>query len=582
MAHLRRRGPDGEGTSVCPSGHAALGHTRLAILDLSPAGAQPMASEDGQVVVTYNGEIYNAPDLREQLESLGHRFVSRSDTEVLLHGYRAWGARGMLDRLRGMFALVLWDAPARRAVAAVDHAGMKPLLWASTADGVFVASDLDALCAVLPERPALDPIGLGHVLCLGYCPAPWTVRRGVRKLGPGEGWTWSPGGEPRSFRHWAPPHEAGPASEPFDPLWEQIVREHTLADVPLGLLLSGGLDSSAVALALARQGAAVDCTTIALPGAADEAPSAGETAALLGLRHRSVALEAGDAPGLLREAAGVFDEPQGFGALLTMTRVASAARRGGKAVLAGDGGDEAFAGYLWHRAEPRGVWGAGIGAETERLVASADATGAVRQRAMRSLADRSFLHAYLQSVMPRFHPAEAAAMLAPLGGGYDETVYAEWLAPHDRARAPWPRRAQLLDLAGFCAGSILPKLDRATMGHGLELRAPFLDRRVLEWALARPVEAGETDASTAKPPVRRYLAGRVPGRVLTRDKQGFSLRLGQPDLFSGMLPWLGTTRLVRDGVLGPGWEGFVAPDAPNREGRAFVLCMLGAWAEERI
>lgn len=580
MARLRPRGPDGEGRFDCPSGHASLGHTRLAINDCSQAGAQPMASEDGAVVVTCNGEIYNAPALRAELSRRGHCFASGSDTEVLVHGYEEWGERALLERIRGMFSFVLWDSRARRAVAAVDHAGMKPLAWASTPSGVFVASNLDALRAILPVRPPLDPIGLGHVLCLGYCPAPCTVWSGVQKLGPGEGWTWSPGDAPTLFRHWQPPEDAGPGGEPFASLWEQVVHEHTLSDVPLGLLLSGGLDSNAVALALARGKHPVSCTTLALPGAADESALAEQTAAALGLPHRRVPIDAGEAPELLRTAAALFDEPQGFGALLTMTRVAIAARQTGKAVIAGDGGDEALAGYLWHRAPPAHPPAADR--EAERRAGTGAAAGEVRRLAMSSLAGRSFLHAYLQSVMPRFHPVEAGAILEPLGAEYDEATYVEWLAPSDRPAAPWPRRAQRLDLRGFCAGSILPKLDRATMGMGLELRAPFLDRRVLEWALSRPVEPGETDAATSKPVLRRYLTGAIPPRVLSRDKQGFSLRLGRTDLFSNMLGRLGSMRLFREGVLSSDWRGFVAPDAPWREGRAFALCMLAAWAEDRL
>jgi asparagine synthase (glutamine-hydrolysing) len=583
LARLSRRGPDGAGQWRSPSGEALLGHRRLAVLDVSDAGRQPMTSENGRVAVVFNGEIYNAPALRAELAAHGHRFASLADTEVLVHGYEQWGSRGLLERIRGMFAFVLWDEDTRRALAAVDHAGMKPLVWSLAGGALRIASDCDALRENLPENPPLDPVALCHVLCLGYCPAPSTVWRGVSKLCPGHAMVWSPGAAPEIFRHWAPPEcdGAAPAAAEFDELWESVVSEHLHSDVPVGLLLSAGLDSSAVALALARAGRAIPCTTLALPGGADESGVAGATAAALGHPHRRVALDHADVPDLLTRAAEAFDEPQGFGALLTMTRVAEAVRAQTKVVLAGDGGDEAFAGYAWHRTPPRAPAASGPTVDAARL-ADPDTPPAAREQALAQLAGRSFVHAYLQAVMPRFHPAEAASLLSPLGARYDEEAYASWLAHEDRPALPWPRRAQRLDLAGFCPGSILPKVDRAAMRVGLEVRTPFLDRRILEWALARPADPAELDACSAKPPLRRYLRGRVPDDVLRREKQGFSLRLGRTDTFTSMDGWLATTKLVREGVLAETWRTFIAHGVPNREGRAFALCMIAAWAEARL
>jgi asparagine synthase (glutamine-hydrolysing) len=384
------------------------------------------------------------------------------------------------------------------------------------------------------------------------------------------------------FRHWEPPEATqDPDSQrPFDDLWSEVVAEHLVSDVPVGLLLSGGLDSTAVALAIANSKPRVCCTTIALPGSADESPAAAQTAAMLGLPHSRVALGVQDVPALLSDAAAAFDEPQGFGALLTMTRVAQAARARGKVVLAGDGGDEAFAGYTWHRRSINRPPTTDATAAAQTADPFADNT--VREAALQDLAAHSYAHAHLQAVMPRFHPAEAQSLLAPLGARYNEHLYASWLAEEDRKDLPHARRAQRLDLLGFCAGSILPKVDRAAMGVGLEVRTPFLDKRLLSWALAQPASPVELDAATSKPVLRTFLAGRVPEGTLSREKQGFSLRLSRADVFTSMEDWLAQTKLMTSGVLNEHWRGFVGPGSPSREARMFALCMMAAWAEVRL
>jgi asparagine synthase (glutamine-hydrolysing) len=582
MARLSRRGPDGSGQWRSPTREALLGHTRLAIIDLSEAGRQPMTDPLARIAVAFNGEIYNAAALREELEGAGCALRSRSDTEVLVHGYLHWGMEGLLRRLLGMFAFVAWDELRGECFAGVDHAGQKPLYWSSAGGALYLASDGDALRELLPHRLPLDSTGLCHVLCHGYCPPPRTVWRGMAKLGPGQALRFRPGdSSPVVWRHWTPPEEVRPADdgEAFEALWERVVEDHTVSDVPVGVFLSGGLDSTSVALALSRAGRHLPCFTLALDSAEDESPAAARSAAALGMPHARIPFGAQDLEETLGQVADSYDEPQGYGALLTAVAIARAARKHGKVMIAGDGGDEALAGYAWHRgaAETRPDPRAG---ELGGAVQRPEASGAVRGAALKALASLSFLHGHLQRVFPRFHPGEAAALIAPLGARYDEHTYAAWAGEHDRPWLPMPRRAQRLDLMGFCAGSILPKIDRASMGVGLELRAPFLDRRMLEFGLSRPVEAGELDGAS-KPLLRGYLAGRAPAEVLSRPKQGFSLRLGG-DVWSGRLPRLREMRLVRDGLLHPEWESFVAPDAPYRASRIMLLCMIAAWAESRL
>lgn len=579
---LARRGPDGTSTHRSSDGFCWLGHTRLAINDLSPAGDQPMHAPG--VVAICNGEIYNAPDLRAQLQALGHRFSSTCDTEVIVHGYRAWGIDQLLDRVLGMFALVLWDDRERVLHGAVDHAAIKPLVFHTGRDRLTIASDCDALRAMLDDSPALDGVGLCHVLCLGYCPAPKTVWTGISKLGPGERLVWTPGAPVRVIRWWSPRQDTADPDEPFANLWQTVIDDHLQSDVPVGLLLSGGIDSACVAagLAHAQTDRPVSCITLGLDSDDDETPAAAAVAEHLGLAHRRVAMGSAEAHDELTRAARAFDEPQAFGALLTMTAVARAAREHGTVFLSGDGGDEAFAGYTWHRAHPEG-WNTPIDPAEHtalmRRVAQPSTDAPTRFAALDALGRLSPMHSYLQAVMPRFHPAEACAMLAPLEPDYDESVYGDWAMPLGDAALPWPRWAQRVDLGSFCAGSILPKVDRAAGAAGLEVRVPMLDRRVLAWAFAQRIRSAELRAQSSKPALRDYLKGRVPPEVLRRPKQGFSLRLREPRPWSQLLPMVDRSPLAE--VLHPRWRRFVEPDVPFAEAKRFALCMLGAWTSAR-
>jgi asparagine synthase (glutamine-hydrolysing) len=552
-----------------------------------------------------------------------------------VHGFGRWGFRSLLDRLRGMFALVLLDQRELAApvlYAAVDHVGMKPLVWwFDTTDRTHgprlaIASDSDALLGLLSDDPSftrrLDGQALAHVLSLGYCPAPWTVWRGVHKLAPGQMMTWRRAGTaaaaaPMIERYWSPPEVLEPASPTseqhgFESLLRSVVDEHLLSDVPVGLFLSAGLDSSSIALALAQGGHADDVTAYTLSPAGadpaiDEAPTAAAMCRAMMMRHRTIPFEPGDVQDTLRLAAQAFDEPQGFTALLTAIRIArqtrlgdpttGSSRPGPTVVLAGDGGDEALAGYPWHTqsSHPLALHeidgsrrAATISRQDLDRLADPACDAALRSAALHQLGATSYTHRYLCRVFPGFHPGESRALLAGLEPEYDESVFASWLGTDDRPALPHPRRSQRLDLFGFCAGSILPKIDRSAMIVALELRAPFLDRRVLEWSLTRSVHPDETVPGAGKPRLRAMLssgvrAGLVPPQTLSRPKQGFSLKLPARDTFQLLAKaTLTGSRVVRDGVLRHDWSSFLPADPEAREIRAFTLCMLGAWYEARV
>ncbi|MBY0262371.1 MAG: asparagine synthase C-terminal domain-containing protein, partial [Phycisphaerales bacterium] len=468
-----------------------------------------------------------------------------------------------------------------------------------------LASDCDALRALLPSAPALDPSSLIRVLTYGYCPAPHTMWSGVRKLGPGQRLHWKHSEPaPQLVSWWHPPQTLAPSATTdldADTRLTNVCAEHLIGDVPVAMFLSAGIDSAAVALALHRSGAdmsritALTLSTGDSTDGGDESADAADLAHRLGMPHRVVPF----APADLREsvdlAARLYDEPQGYTALLTAARIAAATRAAvpdAKVVLSGDGGDEAFAGYAWHMPSthplaldapltPDDIEHARLAA----LVASPDARGRDRIAANLAWSHRSVLHRYARRLFDGFHPAEAAALVGAASTTLDDDLHA-WLGDADRPSLPWPRRAQRLDILGFCPGSITPKLDRACMGVGLELRCPLLDRRVLDWSLARPIDPRERVAASSKPSLRDFLArgmrdGLVPNAILARPKRGFSLRLSDADAFEPLTAMIDASPLVASGTLRPDYQRFIPAHPETRQARLALLANLAAWHQHR-
>jgi asparagine synthase (glutamine-hydrolysing) len=429
--------------------------------------------------------------------------------------------------------------------------------------------------------------------------------RGVKKMSPGTWMEWRVGDEagPRVRRWWSAPEsvDGGEREGEFEGVLGEVAREHLIGDVPVGMFLSAGLDSSSIAVSLKRGGARMDAVrafTLATRDVSDEDVIARDLAARVGMPWSRVGFGSGESMAAMRETAGAFDEPQGYTALLTATRIARVMREqasGIKVVIGGDGGDEALGGYAWHRdavTHPLSLAGfVSPTAEDVReharlvdVVARIDASDAERGGALHALGRMSYVHRYLVRTFGGFHPAEAAALC---GTSAAEAMdgFASWLEPEDRSGMPSIRRAQRLDVMGFCAGSILPKLDRACMSVGLELRSPFLDRRVLEMGMRRGVEDGEMDGRGSKPGLRRMLSrgveeGLVPREVLERGKQGFSLRMPGED-FESLAAMIDSSRLVGAGIVRRDWARFVPRAAEARRVRLFTLGMLAAWYETR-
>ncbi len=541
-----------------------------------------MGNEDGSIHLVCNGEIYNYPILRDRLEGLGHIFRSRSDNEAILHAYEAWGDR-FLEELEGMFAFALWDERNKKLLLARDRLGIKPLYYASMNGGISLASELRALLPLLPRIPDPDPIALAYVMTLGYIPSPSSVWRGVSKLEPAHALTWMPGKGVFKWRYWEPPRQIDPRRESDTGEWketfETVLGEHLLSDVPIGLLLSGGLDSTSLAVGLKELGHQTKAITVSFPGTKfDEAPVAEEVTNHLGIQWRRVSLRVQDVEELLEQTAVIFDEPQGYSALLSMNMVCREASREFKVVLAGDGGDEVFGGYTWYRNLD---WpGDSRASRIRPLIApliQRGISGRLTRMAMRIFEGQSPLHRHAMRLFPRFLPEEAMGLLEPLKCSFGDEEMLEPLKRHFEPKLPLLRAFQRIDLMTFCSDSILAKVDRASMATSLEVRVPFLDRRIIEWGLSRPVSSYHIDES--KPALRDYLRNRVPQSVFGHPKQGFSLRVLDDFDWTSAIERIRKGTWVQEGYWGSSWERLISPDMPYRNARIWVLLILTLWGD---
>lgn len=561
---LRHRGPDGEGFHQ--EAHLALGHRRLAIVDLA-GGVQPMATADGEVVVCFNGEVYNhASSLRPELEAAGHLFRTRSDTESLLHGWREWGV-GLLDRLDGMFAFALWDRGRGELLLARDRLGEKPLHTALLPDGTIAfASELAGLLTLPGLSRRLDPAAAEDFLALGYIPDPATIYAAIRRL-PAAHFLLLRRGEPglpAPRRYWHPPTAApAPGGTPDAVAAAAELRRHLaesvderlMSDVPLGAFLSGGVDSGAVTAfaAAARGGVPLDTFTIGFPGADDERPVAAEVARRLGTRHRD---EAGTADYInaAHDIARLFGEPFGDHSAVPTLGVCSMARRHVTVALSGDGGDEVLGGYRRHR------WHALVDGIRRHLPAPLrrHAVGALARaypkldraprwlRARHTLTELSLDSAlgYYRMVC-KIQDDRRRALLAPgfragLEGHDPARPVAEAIDacdPDDPLLA-----AQYADITTYLPGDILVKTDRTSMAVSLELRPPMLDHAFVAWGLALPA-ALKLKGGVGKRVLREALGPELPAELLWGRKRGFAAAIGG-QLRSG-------AEAVRARLLGP-------------------------------
>ncbi|MFN3249937.1 asparagine synthase (glutamine-hydrolyzing) [Roseibium album] len=526
---MRTRGPDSEGFLELTDGRGGncyLAHRRLAIQDLSENGSQPMRSADGRYTIVYNGEVYNAQSLRKQLEQLGTRFKSTSDTEVILEGYSCWGAE-VVQRLNGIFAFAIWDQYENRFFLARDRLGVKPL-YLSESPGFFAfASDLRAL-RHLGLGSEIDTQALCLYLALGYIPAPRSIWAGITKLEAGQFLSWRAGEESVVTQYWEAPDDTDFEGKPeaIEDLIDNVVEEQLLSDVPVGLFLSGGLDSSLLASSLVARGRANDnlvAITAAFPGndRGDEAPIAKRTAKQLGI-HLECLPFSSDVDPYFDAAVAAMDEPIAFNAIVTQAGVSQLASEAGlKVVLTGDGGDEVFGGYTWHypsARKPPSLFDLCFGNffDLRMVKRKISELKAARFEA------KSEYFSYMRSVFSALRPDEISGIQTGSRAAQIEELLLEVFERHNAARLPDKRRWQRIDLYTFCQDVVLPKVDRTGMAYSIEARPPLLDHRIVEWGLSRPLS--DPFDAFPKNAVRQILKKRGLGFLLNEPKRGFSLK----------------------------------------------------------
>jgi asparagine synthase (glutamine-hydrolysing) len=555
------RGPD-EGGMHCEPG-IGLGHRRLSIIDLS-SGQQPLFNEDGSVVVVFNGEIYNYQDLVKELTALGHTFRTHSDTEAIVHAWEQWGEE-CVQRFRGMFAFAIHDRNRETLFLARDRFGKKPLYYSLLPNGRLIfSSELKALLEVSDVSHEVDPTAVEDFFAYGYVPDPKSILRSVRKLPPAHVLTWRRGArEVHPREYWDLTFDAGAAMKESDATRELVdrlreaVRIRLISEVPLGAFLSGGVDSSAVVSMMAgiSREPVKTCSISFGDPKFNEANYAREVADRYHTDHRVQQVESDDFD-LLDKLAEIYDEPFADSSAIPTYRVCELARRNVTVALSGDGGDEVFAGYRryrWHVYEervrsrfPQFLRGPLFGF-LGRAYPKADwAPKVFRAKTTFQALARDSLAGYFHSVSvmsdevrrPLYTPAFRRAL-----DGYEAI---ETLRAHvGRTPADDPlSRAQYLDFKTYLPGDILVKVDRASMAHALEVRAPLLDHELVEWAARLPSALRFTNGEP-KYIFKRAMEPFVSKDILYRPKMGFAVPLAS---------WLrGPLReRVRASLLGPG------------------------------
>lgn len=571
---LEHRGPDDEG-SVQLDG-VTLGMRRLSIIDVE-GGHQPMHNEDSRIWVVQNGEIYNHLELRHELVAAGHIFSTRSDTEVLVHGYEEWG-EAMVERLNGMFAFALHDRRRGVVLLARDRMGIKPLHYAVDGSRLVFASELKALLVDPALRRGVDPVALDQYLALEFVPSPLSMVRGISKLPPAHTLMWSIAEGTHSLRrYWEPSLREGADSvrsaRSLDSQCEELlgvlresVRKELISDVPLGVFLSGGIDSSAVAAMMTQLGSDVKSFSVGFADRSfDESEFARKVAQHLGTDHHELVLEPEMLLGLIPKLPSLLDEPLGDASIIPTYLLSEFTRRHVKVALGGDGGDELFAGYPTLQAHRLAAYyGRVPGALRRGLVEPVVRRLPVSRgnlsfdfRAKRFVAGAAYpVPERHQRWMGSFAREERRALLS---GDVQEAVArsgsAGLDAPGDGAAAPREPLNQvlLLDMRGYLENDILVKLDRASMMASLEGRVPLLNNDFVEYATGLPLDL-KLRGMKSKFLFKRALRGVLPESILRRRKKGFGIPVAEwfrGPLREQMLSVLSPERMARQGFFEP-------------------------------
>ena len=607
---LHHRGPDmgGQWTDA-PSG-LALAFRRLAIIDLTPSGHQPMLSANGRFAIVYNGEVYNYQELRQQLLDDGCRFRGSSDTEVILEAFCHWGIETTVKRLIGMFAIALWDCKARRLWLIRDRLGIKPLYFGSVDDRFFFASELKALRTVNGWKPEVDRDAVAGFLRFNYIPAPRSIYRNVFKLPPGSLLSLRPGEDPAVARYWTMAdvirQERAEVTDEWaivaaEGLMRDAIRRRMVADVPLGALLSGGVDSTTVAaLMQAESDAPIRTFTIGFENTAyDEAEDARAVAAHIGSDHTELYLSANRARDLIPQLPDWYDEPFADSSALPTRLVSQLARKDVTVALSGDGGDEVFFGYnryiaaedAWRRMSRMSGW------QRQLFAAAAESLSVgvwdLLARVIPAGKRPRMLGDKMHKLAAVFRQSDEDAIYRRLVSHWpepsafisqgEESVSESWRTAKELS--DFTERMAYLDTVTYLPDDILTKVDRASMSVSLEVRVPLLDHRLIEFAWTLPKRM-RIRGSTTKWLLRQVCYRHVPQNLIDRPKMGFAIPLDEwlrGPLYEWAEGQFGEKRLTDDGLFEPAavrsaWENFLDGKSNSQHG-IWGLLQAQAWLE---
>jgi len=543
MAHsIAHRGPDDEGYFI--DGSLGLGFRRLSIIDLA-GGHQPMSDGDEKIWVVFNGEIYNFPELKQELQSHGHVFRTRSDTEVIIHGYKQWGD-DVLNHLNGMFGLAIWDVSRQRLVLARDPFGIKLVYYSLTEDRLLFGSEVRAVLAGMKSRPDVDPNSVNLFLRYRFTPSPHTIFRGINKLAPGTMLVCERG--KADIRHWyryrpvpfSTPRSDHEVHEELTELYKKAIKRHLLSDVPVGLLLSGGVDSSLLLALMNLYGSSWHTYTVGYGTSFedDELADAEKTARYFSAKHNSVLLDRQTFEHALPTIVSQLEEPIASSSIVPMYFVCERARRDVKVAMIGQGPDELFAGYRRHLGVRYGAYWASapqwIRAPLQGLVTAIPRNETLK-RGVRALSITDRTERYEQ-------------VLSLLTGSEIDGLFQEGLLDRDAAASLtkcWEEllalSGQLDELGGFqflemrstLPDELLMFGDKLSMAHGLEVRVPYLDRDLVEFVERLPARF-KVRGRIQKWAHRQICAKLLPQEILRRKKRGFAVNVVD-DWFRGAM-----------------------------------------------
>src|ERR1700723_3221064 len=530
---ISHRGPDDEGYFI--AGPLGFGFRRLSIIDLA-GGHQPMSDGEESVWVVFNGEIYNFKELKRELQGFGHVFRTNSDTEVIIHGYREWGDE-ILNRLNGMFGLAIWDVRQRKLILARDPFGIKLIYYRIEGDRLYFGSEMRAVRATMPDKGDIDPNSLNLFLRYRYTPSPHTILQGVRKLAPGTKLVVQNGSYQLSRWYEFKPVPFSPAKSPNEAreellaLYKQAVKRQLISDVPVGLLLSGGMDSALLLALMNLYGKSWQTYTVGYGStyADDELADAAETARMLGSQHTSVLISRSIFEQTLPKIVSCLEEPIAASSIVPMYFVCERARQNVKVGLVGQGPDELFGGYRRHlgvRYAP--LWGQLPGWMRTPIASAVEALprNETLKRGVHSLATPDRMHRY-QNVLSILPGAQVDDLFSDgqLGPNPGDSILECWANMSDlMSRTDELGGLQFLEVRSTLPDELLMYADKLSMAHGLELRVPFLDKEIVEYVERLPASMKVRNGSRKwlhREVCRTYL----PDSILKRPKRGFAVNV---------------------------------------------------------